>query len=59
MTDRAGPPQRPHGWLAFEVGLGQGPSVGKRLTQGGVYTDVRSIADDEGQVRVLVARRTS
>jgi len=50
---------RPHGWLAFEVGLGQGPAVGRRLTQGGLYTDVRSIADDEGQVRVLVARRTS
>jgi len=44
------------GWLAFEVGLGQGPSVAKRLTQGGLYEDVRSIADDEGNVRVLVAR---
>lgn len=44
------------GWLAFEVGLGQGPSVAKRLTQGGVYEDVRSIADEAGHVRVLVAR---
>jgi release factor glutamine methyltransferase len=49
---------RPGGWLAFEVGLGQGPSVAKRLVQGGTYRDVRSIADEQGAVRVLVAQLT-
>ncbi len=44
------------GWLAFEVGLGQGPAVSKRLAQGGLYTDISTVADDEGQVRVLVAK---
>ncbi|MBX7118700.1 MAG: hypothetical protein K1X31_06850, partial [Gemmatimonadaceae bacterium] len=44
------------GWLAFEVGLGQAPSVAKRLAQGGAYADVRTVADHEGQPRVLVAR---
>lgn len=47
---------RTGGWLAFEVGLGQGPSVAKRLEQGGRYGNVRSIADDDGNVRVLVAQ---
>jgi release factor glutamine methyltransferase len=48
---------RPGGWLAFEVGLGQGPSVEKRLLGSGDYSDVEPVADAAGQTRALLARR--
>jgi len=47
---------RPGGWLAFEVGLGQGRGVRKRVEQLGVYDEVTAIVDGEGQVRALKAR---
>jgi release factor glutamine methyltransferase len=47
---------RPGGWLAFEVGLGQGPAVAKRLTPAAGYTEVRTLTDSEGEVRALLAR---
>ncbi len=47
---------RPGGWLAFEVGLGQGPSVEKRLLGSGQYSDVEPVADAAGQTRALLAR---
>ncbi len=46
---------RPGGWLAFEVGLGQGKSVAQRLRAAG-YADIEGSADDKGDVRVLTAR---
>lgn len=47
---------RPGGWLAFEVGLGQGRGLRRRLEQRGTYTDLREVADGAGEVRALVAR---
>jgi release factor glutamine methyltransferase len=47
---------RPGGWLAFEVGLGQGPAVSKRLTPTAGYAEVRALADAQGEVRALLAR---
>ena len=47
---------RPGGCLAFEVGLGQGRGVRKRLEQHGGYEDIREALDAEGQVRALSAR---
>jgi release factor glutamine methyltransferase len=49
---------RAGGWLAFEVGLGQGPSMVKRLEKSGVFTDVRTRNDDNGAVRAIAARFT-
>ncbi len=48
---------RPGGWLAFEVGLGQGPAVAKRLTSAAGYGEMRPLTDSEGQIRALLARR--
>lgn len=48
---------RPGGWIAFEVGLGQGPSIAQRLrsnTQ--TYTDIQIIEDNAGQIRSILAR---
>ena len=47
---------RPGGWLAFEVGLGQGPSVIKRLVPASGFGEVRLLSDAQGQVRALLAQ---
>lgn len=44
------------GWLAFEVGLGQGPAMQKRLAGAGVYHDIKTVADHNGAIRALAAR---
>jgi release factor glutamine methyltransferase len=48
---------RAGGWLAFEVGLGQGPALVRRLKAAGAWSEVREKADDKGAVRVILARR--
>ena len=47
---------RPGGWLAFEVGLGQGRGLRRRLEQRGAYADVTEVPDAAGEVRALLAR---
>jgi methylase of polypeptide subunit release factors len=47
---------RPGGWLAFEVGLGQGPGLRQRLVKQGAFDHIESFADPAGQVRALAAR---
>ena len=48
---------RDGGWLAFEVGAGQGPGVAKRIAAGGAFRQQRQLADHSGEVRVLLAAR--
>lgn len=57
LIDEAPQFLRPGGWLAFEVGLGQGPAIVRRLQRTGAFEDVRSIPDDQGQIRAVLARR--
>lgn len=45
------------GWLAFEVGLGQGPFFYKRLQKNRDFAEVEGIADENGEIRVIAARR--
>lgn len=47
---------RPGGWLAFEVGLGQGPALVKRMKAGAVYKDIATVEDEAGAIRVVMAR---
>jgi release factor glutamine methyltransferase len=47
---------RPGGCLAFEVGLGQGPAVVKRLSADKRYSGLRPLHDEAGAVRAIVAR---
>ena len=49
---------RTGGWLAFEVGLGQGPAMARRLRNDDAWDEVRELADDEGAVRAVLARRS-
>lgn len=50
---------RPGGWLAFEVGIGQGTSASRRIRTAGAYTFVETVADEGGQVRVLLAQTST
>jgi release factor glutamine methyltransferase len=47
---------RSGGWLAFEVGLGQGPAMYKRLVKNPTFVQVRMLQDAAGDVRVIAAR---
>ncbi len=46
----------PGGWLAFEVGVGQGELVIKQLQAGSTYREVIGICDTDGIVRVVTAK---
>lgn len=48
---------KPGGWLAFEVGAGQGPAVLKRLQAGSQFAQCRSVSDQHGEVRALLAQK--
>ncbi len=45
------------GWLAFEVGLGQGKAVQKRLDLNPEYDSILSVTDNQGHIRALLARK--
>lgn len=47
---------RAGGWLAFEVGLGQGNGIRQRLEKQGGYAEIRTACDANGEVRVLAGR---
>jgi release factor glutamine methyltransferase len=48
---------KPGGWLGFEVGLGQGAGVARRLARTGHYATIESVPDAGGAIRALFARR--
>jgi release factor glutamine methyltransferase len=56
LTQQAPRFLRAGGWLAFEVGLGQGPGLMKRLRANPEFTHVESREDAHGATRVIVAR---
>lgn len=47
---------RPGGWLAFEVGLGQGPAMIKRMQANPVFREVVPVMDTAGAIRTCSAR---
>lgn len=46
---------KPGGKLVFELGLGQGPSMIKRIEKNDNYSAVEWIADENGDIRVIIA----
>lgn len=48
----------PGGWLAIEVGAGQGPALARRLQHNKAYSEVRTVADASGEIRVILSRRS-
>jgi len=47
---------RPGGWLAFELGSGQGAPFMQRMQKQGRFQELRPIRDEGGDVRVIAAR---
>jgi len=47
---------RPGGWLVFEVGLGQGPALARRMEANATFRQVIAIHDEVGAIRVLSAQ---
>jgi len=46
---------KPNGWLAFEVGLGQGESIVRRMKKS--YSNVQTACDGNGEIRVVMGQR--
>ena len=46
------------GWLAFEVGAGQGPGIQRMLQKNSDFGEVRVVNDHNGQIRALLAQVT-
>jgi release factor glutamine methyltransferase len=46
---------KPGGWLAFEVGSGQGPTMVKRMQKNDSYSKVQPLLDENGQIRAILA----
>jgi len=49
---------RDGGWLALEVGAGQGPAVLHRLSASGQFPLIEELPDASGELRVLLARHS-
>jgi len=47
---------RPGGWLAFEVGAGQGGAIVRRLRGIKAFDEVRELINEAGEVRAVLAR---
>ncbi|HSB95711.1 MAG TPA: peptide chain release factor N(5)-glutamine methyltransferase [Spongiibacteraceae bacterium] len=47
---------RPGGWLIFEVGLGQGPALIKRLEKNPAFHSITPIVDEHDAVRAISVR---
>ena len=47
---------RPGGWLAFEVGLGQGAGFARQLEKNPAFVGVETYADAGGDIRAILAK---
>ena len=50
---------KPGGWLLFEVGLGQGAPMQRRLAGLPEFSAIEAIRDANGEIRALAARHDS
>jgi release factor glutamine methyltransferase len=47
------------GWLAFEVGAGQGDFIIKLCEKSQSYRDIHSVSDQAGSIRVILAQKSN
>ena len=45
------------GWVIFEIGVGQGPFIMQLCERSEHYDQVKSVSDDSGNIRVILARK--
>jgi release factor glutamine methyltransferase len=50
---------KPDGWLLFEVGLGQGQPLVKKLERVKEFTNIETKLDEHDQIRVIAAQRSA
>jgi release factor glutamine methyltransferase len=50
---------KPGGWAVFEIGLGQGPSLVRRITKSNEYDAHKTFLDEDDQIRAIAIRRLS
>jgi release factor glutamine methyltransferase len=46
-----------HGWVAFEIGIGQGPFVLKFMKKSDKFSNIGTASDVDGNVRVIFAQK--
>lgn len=44
------------GWLGFEIGLGQGEVLEKRLIKNSIYHNIKTVNDEKGNIRAILAQ---
>ncbi len=49
---------RSGGWLVFELGLGQGPAMLKRIEKSPDFEAIQSFENQDGEIRALAAQRS-
>ncbi len=47
---------RKGGWLCFELGIGQGAAIIKRIEKSGNYSEVKSVMDHNNEIRGILTR---
>jgi release factor glutamine methyltransferase len=47
---------RPGGYLCFEIGVGQGPALARRVSKQPAYRNVTTVTDGAGEIRTIVAQ---
>jgi release factor glutamine methyltransferase len=50
---------RNEGWLVFEVGAGQGDFIIKLCEKSQSYSEIQSVSDHSGNIRVIVAHKSN
>jgi release factor glutamine methyltransferase len=44
---------KPNSWLGFEVGLGQGDALKRKLEHNPIFKEIKDYRDSDGQIRAL------
>ncbi len=47
------------GWLLFEVGVGQGEFIMRLIEESNNYTQINSVSDMQGNIRVIIAKKNN
>lgn len=57
LIEEAPPLLKSGGWLCFEVGLGQGTAMQRRLEKNPLFVNAQSFCDEKGDIRVVAAQK--
>ena len=49
---------KPRGWLAFEIGVGQGKLITQICERTNLFIKIKTVIDNRGQIRVILAQKS-